>query len=222
MSSDELQTVTVTTESSPTVPGGTVNAVVTITGEPDPKVRGAMAQLVRTGLHRVTQTNALSHGEHNSLSQEDVVVAEAQLTDSNGKVLPGEHVISLPVPDDALPSATNMVWWTVKAVIDRRLGTDVKAQAPVVVLTGPERFASEAADEARNVGEHCIDLELSTRTLRPSETISGNVLLRPLRAMTLDNAIVTFVLTASVKDGLDNTSGFLRRCSTSLSTSSPA
>ena len=67
MSSGELQTVVVTTEPAPAVLGGTVNAVVTITGEPDRKVRGAKAQLVRTAIHRVTQTNVLGKGSYDSL-----------------------------------------------------------------------------------------------------------------------------------------------------------
>jgi hypothetical protein len=45
------------------------------------------------------------------------------------------------------------------------------------VLAGPERFASEATAGARYKGERGIDPELSTRTFRPGETITGNVIL---------------------------------------------
>ena len=196
--------VAVTTEVSPTVLGATVNAVVTITGDPDRKVRGAKAQLVRTAIHRITQNNVLDHGYHDSLLHEEVVVTEAPIA-SDGKVVPGEHVISLRVPEDGLPSATDQVTWSVRAVIDRRHGVDVKAEAPVEVLAGPERFASEATAEPRYKGERCIDLELSTRTLRPSETITGTVILRPTRAMTVTEVVATFVVTTPVKKGLEGT-----------------
>ena len=79
MSSDELQTVAVTTETSPTELRAPADAVVTITGDPDRKVRGAKAQLVRTAIHRITQTNVLDHGNHDSLLQEEVVVTEAPI-----------------------------------------------------------------------------------------------------------------------------------------------
>ena len=172
MSSDELQTVAVTTVTSPTELGATVNAVVTITGDPDRKVRGAEAQLVRTAIHRITQTNVLDHGNHDSLLQEEVVVTEASIA-SDGRVVPGEHLAILHIPEDGFPSATGQVRWSVRAVIDRRLGADVKAETPVEVLAGPERFASEATAEGRYKGERCIDLELSTRTLRPGRPLSA-------------------------------------------------
>jgi hypothetical protein len=205
MSSDELQTVVVTTESSPTVLGATVNAVVTIGGDPDDKVRGAKAQLVRTAIHRVTQTNVLTYGYHDSLLSEEVVITEAPITSSDGRVVPGRHVVSLHVPEDGLPSATDQVKWSVRAIIDRRHGVDVKAEAPVQVLAGPERFASEATEEARHKGERCIDLELTNRTLRPGETITGNVLLRPTGAMTVTRVSVLFVVTTPTKKGLEGT-----------------
>ena len=195
MSSGGLPTVAVTTQASPTVLGGTVNAIVTITGDPDRKVRAAKVRLVRTALHRYTNVDVVGHGSHDSLLHEEVVVTE----------VPGEHVVSLHVPEDGLPSATDQVKWSVRAIIDRRHGIDVKAEAPVEVLAGPERFASEATAETRYKGERCIDLELSTRTLRPGETVTGNVLLRPTRAMTVTKVAVTFALTTPVKKGLEGT-----------------
>jgi hypothetical protein len=205
MSSEELQTVAVMTEPAPTVLGGTVNAVVTITGEPDRKVRGAKAQLVRTAIHRVTQTNVLDHGSHDSLLHEAVVITEVPVISSGGQVAPGEHVVSLHIPEDGLPSATDQVRWSVRAVIDRRHGADIQAESPIEVLAGPERFASEATSDARYKGERCIDLELSTRTLRPGRTITGNVILRPARAIKVTEVVVTFAVTLPVKKGLEGT-----------------
>jgi hypothetical protein len=197
--------MTVTAESPSTVPGGTVNAVVTITGDPDEAVRGATARLVRTALVKVTETNVLSHGYHDSLLSDDVVVAEAPLRDSRGRVLPGEHVVSLALPADALPSATKVVSWSVRAVIDRRHGIDVKAKAPLEVLVGPERFADEATTEPRYVGERCVDLELPTRTLRPGEALTGNVVVRSTRAMTLNEVFVGLARTVGTAKGHDTT-----------------
>ncbi len=170
----------VATEPVPTVLGGTVNAVVTITGEADRKVRDAKAQLVRTAIHRVTQTNALDHGSHDSLLHEAVVITEVPVSLS-GHVAPGEHAVNLRIPANGLPSATDQVSWSVRAVIDRRHGADIQAESPIEVLAGPERFASEATADARYRGERCIDLELPTRTLRPGQTVTGNVILRPAR-----------------------------------------
>jgi hypothetical protein len=205
MSSEELQTVAVMTEPAPAVLGGTVSAVVTIMGEPDRKVRGARAQLVRTAIHRVTQTNVLDHGSHDSLLHEAVVITEVPVISSGGQVAPGEHVIRLHIPEDGLPSATDQVRWSVRAVIDRRHGADIQAESPIEVLAGPERFASEATSDARYKGERCIDLELSTRTLRPGWTITGNVILRPARAIEVTEVVVTFAVTLPVKKGLKGT-----------------
>ncbi|MGC9962094.1 MAG: sporulation protein [Acidimicrobiales bacterium] len=193
----------VTTGTAPTALGGTVRAVVTITGDLDRKVRGAKVQLVRTGLHRYTNVDVIGHGYHDSLSHEEVVTTEVPIISSDGKVVQGEHVVSLHVPEDGLPSATDQVKWSVRAIIERRHGLDVKAEAPIEVLAGPERFASEASAEARYKGERCIDLELSTRTLRPGETITGNIVLRPTRAMTVTKVVVTFTVTMPVKKGLE-------------------
>jgi hypothetical protein len=205
MSSEEPQTVAVMTEPVPVVLGGTVNAVVTITGEPDRKVRGAKAQLVRTAIHRVTQTNVVTYGYHDSLLHEAVVITEVPVISSGGQAAPGEHVVSLHIPEDGLPSATDQVRWSVRAVIDRRHGADIQAESPIEVLAGPERFASEATSEARYKLEGGIDLELSTRTLRPGQTITGNVILRPARAIKVTEVIVLFVVTLPVQKGLETT-----------------
>jgi hypothetical protein len=205
MSSQELQTVAVMTGPVPTVLGGTVSAVVTITGEPDRKVRGAKAQLVRTAIHRVTQTNVLDHGSHDSLLHEAVVITEVPVISSGGPVAPGEHVVSLHIPADGLPSATDQVRWSVRAVIDRRHGADIKAEAPIEVLAGPERFASEATSDPRYKGERCIDLELSARTLQPGQAITGNVILLSARAIKVTEVVVTFAVTLPVKKGLEGT-----------------
>ena len=142
MSSGELQTVTVMTEPAPTVLGGMVNAVVTITGEPDRKVRGAKAQLVRTAIHRITQTNGSTTALMTPCCMKAVVIAEVPVISSGGPVTPGEHVVSLHIPADGLPSATDQVKWSVRAVIDRRHGTDIQAESPIEVLAA--RSASPA------------------------------------------------------------------------------
>jgi hypothetical protein len=205
MSSGELQAVAVTIGTAPTVLGGTVNAVVTITGEPDRKVRGAKAQLMRTAIHRVTQTNVSGYGSHDTLLHEAVVITEVPVISSGGPVAPGEHVVSLHIPPDGLPSATDQVSWSVRAVIDRRHGSDIQAESPIEVLAGPERFASEATSDVRYKGERCVDLELSTRTLRPGQTITGNVILRPARALKVTEVVVTFAVTLPVRKGLEGT-----------------
>jgi hypothetical protein len=205
MSSQDQQTVAVTAGPSPAVLGDTVTAVVTITGNPDRKVTGAKAQLVRNAIHRVTQKNVTDYGSHDSLLHEDVVITEVPVVPPGEPVVAGEYVASLVIPPDGLPSATGQVDWSVLAVIDRRHGRDIQAQSPIEVLAGQDRFASEAAAEIRYKGDRCIDLELSTRSLRPGQTISGTVLLTPARAMTVTEVLVTFVQTLPVKKGLEGT-----------------
>jgi hypothetical protein len=202
MAAEDLQSLAVATGSAPAVLGGTVMAVVTIAGSPDRKVTGAKVELVRTALHRFTQTNVLSHGYHDSLVSEEVVVAEVSVISSGGSVVPGEHSVSLRIPQDGLPTAADQVSWSIRAVISRRHGADIKAQSPVEVLAGPDRFASEAATDIRYKGERCIDLELSERTLRPGQAITGTVILTPARAMTVTEVLATFVVTLPVKKGL--------------------
>jgi hypothetical protein len=141
----------------------------------------------------------------NSLLHEAVVITEVPVISSGGQVAPGEHVVSLHIPADGLPSATDQVRWSVRAVIDRRHGADIKAEAPIEVLAGPERFASEATSDPRYKGERCIDLELSARTLQPGQAITGNVILLSARAIKVTEVVVTFVVTLPVKKGLEGT-----------------
>jgi SpoOM protein len=206
MASDELQTVVVRTDPARTVLGGQISALITVTGQPDRKVAGAKVQLVRTAIHRVTQTNVTDHGSHDSLLHEAAVITETPVSSPGGRVTPGEYVVSLHIPADGLPSATDQVTWSVRAVIDRRFGADIKAEAPIEVLAGPDRFASEATSEVRYKGDRCIDLDLAARTLRPGETITGTVILRPAEAMKVSEVVVTFVVTLPVKKGLEGTS----------------
>lgn len=203
MSSGGLPTLAVTTETPAMVLGGTVNAVVTITGNLDHKTRGVKVQLVRTALHRYTNLDVVGHGSHDTLVHEQVVVTDVPINFVDGTVRPGRHVVGLHVPEDGVPSATDQVKWSVRATIDRRLGADVKAETPVEVLAGPDRFADEASSEARYKGERCMELELSNRTVRPGESITGSVILRPTRAMTVTEVVVTFAVTIPVKKGLE-------------------
>jgi hypothetical protein len=203
MSSEESQTVAVTVEPSPAVLGSTVKAVITITGDPDRKVRGAKAQLVRNALHRYTETNLSGRGQHDSLRHEDAVITEVPVDSAGGKAAPGQYVVSLLIPEDGLPTVADQVRWSVRAVIDRRHGIDIQAEAPLEVLAGPGHFLSEATSEARYKGERCVHLELSARTMRAGQTITGNVILRPDRAITVTKVVVTFTLTFPVKKGLE-------------------
>lgn len=201
--SEDLQTVAVATGPSPAVLGDLVTAVVTITGDPDRKVTGAKAQLVRTALRRFTQTNVLSRGYHDSLVAEETVVTEAALIPVGGDVPPGEHTVSLRIPPDGLPTASDQVSWSVRAVITRRHGADIRAQSPVEVLAGQDRFAAEATSDIRYKGERCVDLELTGRTLRPGQAITGTVTVVPERAVTVTEILATFVVTLPGKKGLE-------------------
>jgi hypothetical protein len=191
--------MTVTTEPSSTMNGGTVNAVVTITGDRDDKVRAATARLVRTALRKTVETDVFWRGYHDEVLPHDEVVAEAPLTDAGGNLGPGDHPVSFTVPDDALPSAAKVVSWSVKAVIERHHGIDVKAEAPVQVLVGPERFAEVATSEAWYAGERFLELELHTRSLRPGDVISGKILVRPTRALTLTSLIAGLARTVGTE-----------------------
>jgi sporulation-control protein spo0M len=197
--------LTIKAESPVTVPGGTVRAVVTITGGPDHKVRGATVRLVRNALYKMSVTDVTDHGSHNTLLDNDAVITEVPLTDSNGQVVPGDHAVSFALPDDALPSAPKYVSWKVEAVIERHHGIDVKAQAPVEVLSGPELFADEATSEAVPIDGPGVELELPIRSLRPGETITGKVIVRPERAMTVTRVTVNFNRCVGTAKGHDFT-----------------
>ena len=193
--------LTVTVESPVTTPGGTVHAVVTITGEPDRKVRAATVRLLRNALSKVSLTNVTDHGSHDSFLGHDVVIAETPLTDSSGQVLPGEHAVSFALTADALPSAPNFVAWSVEAIIDRRHGIDVKAHAPFEVLSGPDLFVDETTSDPIQVDGPGVELELPVRSLRPGDTIAGNVVLRPPEPMTITRLIVAYVWSVGTATG---------------------
>lgn len=201
MASNGLQTVAVTTDLSSVDLGDSVTVIVRIDGDPDRKVHGAKVQLVRNAAHRYTMTDLTDRKAHKHFDFEDAVITETRIC-SDRESTPGEHVVSLGIPADGLPSADGQVSWSIRAVIERHLGHDVSSQVPIQVLAGPERFASEATDEPRYVGDRCVEIDVSTRTLRAGETITGTVTLSPDRSITVTYIGVVFARTTSLEEGL--------------------
>ena len=202
MSSDELQKVVVTAGPSPTVLGATVNAVITITGDPDRRVRGARAELVRTAIHRVTRTNVTDHGSHDSLLQEEVVIAEAPIISSGEKVVPGEHAVSLRIPPDGPRRRT--VRCGGRSGRSSTGGTAPTSGRKHRSRCSQARSASRARQPPKSAtrASAASTLSFPPARCRPGQTITGGVILRPERAMTVTEVVVLFVVTLPAKKGL--------------------
>jgi hypothetical protein len=170
--------------------GDVITAKVSVGGEQDDSVRGGRVELISVNRFREKQIAPGPNGtvsETTVTSEETVVVAGHPLpAASDGPVALGEHTFTLQVPPDAPPTANepdfgSMVRWEVRAMLDRRLAVDPDATIEVEVQSLPDQYGDWAASppvaDTDNVPMG-FD-QLSKRSLRPGEQITGVLTINP-------------------------------------------
>jgi hypothetical protein len=103
----------------------------------------------------------------------------------------GEHTATFTFPWEAPPTAHepegfgDIVKWEVRGILDRRMAVDPDAAQVVNVYSRPEYYASWTQSPPVAKSAECpMDLELSTRSIRPGEGISGELTITPRESFT--------------------------------------
>jgi hypothetical protein len=172
-------------------PGDTVTATVVVGGEADDRVQGGRVELMYHNRHLDEEQTRDSNGNTSTKTvtrSRDVVVATQPLPPgpSGEPVAFGEHTLSFTFPWEAPPTAHepegfgDIVKWELRAILDRKLAVDPDAAQVVTVYSRPEYYASWTQSPPVAKSADCpMDLELSTRSVRPGEGISGELTITP-------------------------------------------
>ncbi len=179
------QSVTVSVEPGAVHPGEAVEVTVVVAGVADRKVRDGSVRLVRTDTASEHQVG--TYVNYDAQRDHEVVVAEASLGTGEGT-----SSFSFTLPEDAPPSATYGVEWSLRAVIERHRGLDAKAKAALTVLA-PHRADAEALTAPpQRKGLGYVDVELDRRSFRPGDTVTGRAILRPTEPIRVSGVSVGF------------------------------
>lgn len=158
------------------VAGQRVRALLRL-GEPDKKAQGGRVELLYRNTYRYTTHD--SRGNRTTHTRtEDVVVDTAPMT-ADGTLRAGELRVELAVPPRAPGTSPDSVEWALRAVVDRRRAVDAKAEAPLDVLVPAEPLQSWTHAPAESHPELPMQVDVSARTLRPGDRVTGTLTLMP-------------------------------------------
>jgi hypothetical protein len=129
------------------------------------------------------------HSNTRTVTREHTVVAVWQPLPAapDGPVAFGEHTVTLQFPPDAPPTVYEpsgfgeVVTWEVRAILDRRMAMDPDASVPIHVASFPDQYSHWAASPPV-AKSHEIPMafdQLSSRTLRPGEQLTGVLTINP-------------------------------------------
>ena len=146
-------------------------------GDLDKKVQGVRAELGYRNTYKEDDTD--SDGDRSTTTtRTDVVVQSVPIDPSGGPVQ-----VALDVPSDAPGTAPDSVEWFARGVVDRKRGRDATAQAELTVLAPLAPLAAWAERPPVTSDKCAMELEASSRVLRPGDTVSGTLTLTPHEAI---------------------------------------
>lgn len=184
------QTVTVTLEADTARPGDPVVGSVQISGEPDDKVRGAVATLVCSHQWAFESTDDETDRTTVTWHTDVDTAGECALVPEGGAVTAGNYPVRFTMPADAVPSSEGAVEWSVAAVIKRRMGKDVTGSAAVHIPTPEARNASVALEPPRGRNADALALEVPVRSVVPGAIVEGAVLVQPTGNVRFEKLLV--------------------------------
>ncbi len=185
--------VGLTVEGQTFEPGQSVTCRVDVGGGGDDKLRGLRVELgyKNTYYHRTRDSDG--SGSDETRTSDNVVVA-AQHVPADDPAMTGDsgtfHCI-LEIPAEVPPSAPKWVDWRVTAILDRKLARDRRESVPITILGRADGYATWASSPQRCDADNCdMQLEVSSRTARPGETLSGTLRMEPRRAFEVRSVYV--------------------------------
>ncbi|HEX8067944.1 MAG TPA: sporulation protein [Thermoleophilaceae bacterium] len=171
-------------------PGDSVTARVVVGGGPDDRIQGGRVELAYENRYLAEEREYDHDGPDRTrtVTRSETVVAAWQPLPAGpeGAVAHGEHVVTLTFPHDAPPTAHepagfgDVVQWRVRAILDRRMAFDPDAEQIVRVYSRPEQYAAWGQMPVVPKAAECpMGLELSTRSLQPGASLSGELTITP-------------------------------------------
>ncbi len=170
-------------------PGDSVTARAVVGGGSDDRVQGGRVELAYVNRYLDEERQYSSQGSTTrTVTRSDTVAAAMQPLPGGpeGPVAHGEHTVTLTVPPEVPPTAHepegfgDLVRWEVRAILDRRMAFDPDASQAVTVFSRPEQFAAWAQSAPVPKAAECpMELEMSTRMIKPGEGISGVLTITP-------------------------------------------
>lgn len=145
-------------------------------GEPDGKARDGRVDLLYVNTYRYDTRD--SDGDRVTRTRrEDVVVASLPLL-QDGALRTGDVRLALPVPPTAPGSAPESVDWLVRAVVDRKMASDVVVEAPLLVRVPAEPLLAWSQSPPLVPPGCVVELQVASRVVAPGAQLSGTLVLR--------------------------------------------
>jgi len=195
------QLLTVTLDGQVVRPGEPIRAVVHVAGDPDDKSRQAVARMVCTH-HWATETD-VDDSSRTEVTWHDqtVVVDEHELVPEGTTVTEGDYPVTFTLPDSAIPSSADAVWWSVQGVVKRRMGKDVTGSVVFSVPTSEGLHAGVANGVGVSQHDPPYEIDAPVRTVRPGGTLTGTVVVKPTADVSYEKLIVDVQMVRLDKEG---------------------
>lgn len=178
-------TVEVMPEKGAYVPGETVRATVRVRGKGDFEIPDARAELLYANRHSYLTPDVRGGSLLIDAADREVVATERlPLGGTMGKGKTAEYQASLGLPVDAPPTGEGEITgvaWVIGVAFSVPGGPDVRAEAPVTVLSargtyGERSGRGQEPTSSRSVG---IKLRPASRDLRAGELVEGRLAITP-------------------------------------------
>lgn len=199
--SKATQVLTVTLDGQTVRPGEPIRAVVHIAGDPDDKCRQAVVRMVCRH-HWATETDDDDSSRTEvTWNDETVVVDEHELVPKGTSVTEGDYPVTFTLPDSAIPSSVDAVFWSVQGVVKRRMGKDVTGSLAFSVPTAEGLHAGVAHEVG--IGQHdpAFEIAAPVRTVRPGGTLTGTVVVKPTVDVSYEKLVVDVQIARLDKEG---------------------
>jgi len=179
--------VTLQTDAESILAGGTIRARATF-GAPDRKTQGGRIELVYRNTYKHDTTD--SDGDRTtSTTHSDVVVGVHQIQIPESGLTEAVEA-SFVVPPDAPGTAGESIEWEVRAIVDRKLGRDARAEAPLTVLVPAEQLAAWAGAAPQPSVSWPLTIAPSARVVRAGDRITGTLTFTPAETIKADGVRV--------------------------------
>lgn len=165
-------------------PGQSIACRVDVGGGGDDKLRALRVELAykNTYYHRTRDMD--DDGTDETRTSDNVVIATEKVPADDPSMSgdSGSFQFTLTIPEDVPPSAPKWVDWSVAAILDRRRARDRRESVPITILAREGGYAMWASSPQVCQEDNCdMQLDVSSRTARSGETLSGVLRVEPRR-----------------------------------------
>ena len=178
-------TVEVVPERGTYAPGEAVHATVQLTGKKDFEIDDARADLLYTNRHSYLTPDV--RGGSLLIDAADLEVVGTERLPAGGTLQKGktaEYRVSLDLPTDVPPTGEGEITgvaWALGVVLSVPGGPDVRAEAPITVLSTRGTYAERSGREQDPDSSRSAEVRLrpAGRDLRPGERAEGRLAITP-------------------------------------------